>query len=68
MKKIQFIISVFVLTFFLGCSDDDNGVNLDGIAAPTNIAALMTIEQDNSGDVTFIPRGEGVTQYEIYFG
>ena len=28
----------------------------------------MTIKQDNSGKVTIIPKGEGVTQYEIYFG
>ena len=24
--------------------------------------------QDNTGRVTFVPRGEGVTRYEIYFG
>ena len=69
MKKIQvFIISLFMLTFFLGCSEDSNDVNLDDVNAPIGISALMTIKQDNTGKVTFIPRGEGVTQYEIYFG
>lgn len=68
MKNIKFIISLFVLTFFIGCSNDDNSVNLDEVNAPTNITALMTIKQDNSGRVTILPNGEGVTQYEIYFG
>lgn len=68
MKKIKFIISIFLITILAGCSDENNDVNLDGINDPTNISALMTIEQDNSGRVTFLPRGEGVTQYEIQYG
>lgn len=68
MKKTKFIISLFLLTVLLACSDDSNDVNIDGVSNPTNIAALMKITQDNSGKVTFIPTGEGVTQYEIYFG
>lgn len=57
-----------MLAIFMGCSDDSNDIDLEAIDAPTAISALMTIKQDNSGQVTFIPRGEGVTQYEIYFG
>jgi hypothetical protein len=68
MKKVKIIISLFVLTFFVGCSNDNNDVNLDQISSPTNISALMKITQDNTGKVTFIPNGEGVTQYEIYYG
>lgn len=68
MKKIKLIISLFVLTFVLGCSTDSGDINVDAVGAPTNISALTTITQDNSGNVTFLPRGEGVTQYEIYFG
>lgn len=68
MKNFKLIISLFVLTFFVGCSNEDENVNLDGVNAPTNISALMTIKQDNSGKVTILPRGEGVTQYEVYFG
>ena len=68
MKKIQLFISLFVLTFLLGCSNDNNDINIDDINAPTNISALMTIKQDNSGKVTFLPRGEGVSQYEIFYG
>ena len=68
MKKIHFIISFFVLAILLGCANDNSDIDLDGIAAPENISALTTITQDNSGKVTIIPKGEGVTQYEIYFG
>lgn len=68
MNKLKIIVGLFVLTFFIGCSNDDENVNLDSISAPKNISALMTIKQDNSGKVTILPSGEGVTQYEIYFG
>jgi hypothetical protein len=68
MKKLKLILSLFALILFLGCSDENNDIDLDGINAPSNVSALTTITQDNSGNVTFLPRGEGVTQYEIYFG
>ena len=68
MKKIQIFISLFVLTFLLGCSNENSDINLDDINEPVAISALMTIKQDNSGKVTFIPRGEGVSQYEIFYG
>jgi hypothetical protein len=68
MKKIHYIISLFVLAITLGCTDDNNSVDLDSVGAPTNISALTTVTQDNTGKVTFFPRGEGVTRYEIYFG
>ena len=69
MKKIKIIFSIFVIAFIFSCSNDFNDeVNLDSISSPTDISALMKITQDNSGKVTFTPRGEGVTQYEIYFG
>ena len=69
MKKIKIIFGIIVLAFAFSCSNDFNeDINLDAISTPTDISALMKITQDNSGKVTFTPRGEGVTQYEIYFG
>jgi hypothetical protein len=70
MKKLHFIISLFVLAITVSCSNDSNGsdVDIDSIGAPKNISALTTITQDNSGKVTFLPKGEGVTQYQINFG
>lgn len=68
MKNIKLIISLFTIVFFIGCSNQDDLPNVDGISAPANISALMTIKQDNSGKVTILPKGEGVSQFEIYFG
>lgn len=53
---------------FLSCSSDDNNIDLEGLGGPANLAALTTVTQDNSGKVTFLPTGEGVTQFKINFG
>jgi len=68
MKNIKFIIGLLVFALFLGCSEDNLDVDLGTLDAPQNISALTTVTQDNTGKVTFLPRGEGVTQYEILFG
>lgn len=68
MKNIKYIISIFVLTILLGCSNDSKDVDLDTIAAPTNIDAEISIAADNTGNVTIIPIGEGISQFEVYFG
>lgn len=69
MKKIHSIISLFVLALFFSCANDESSdIDLDGLSAPTNISALTTVTQDNTGKVTFLPKGEGVTQYKIDFG
>ncbi|HEX8270839.1 MAG TPA: PKD domain-containing protein [Flavobacterium sp.] len=69
MKNIKYLLSLFLLTTMLGCSEDDkvDGI-LDGVEAPRNISALMTITQDNTGMVTIRPDSEGATSYEIQFG
>jgi len=68
MKNIYKIISFFVLTILMGCSNDNIDVDLENIDAPANISALTTVTQDNTGKVTFLPKGEGATQYKINFG
>lgn len=68
MKNLKFIISIFVLTILFGCSNDSKEVDLDSIAAPTNISAKISIASDNTGNVTIIPIGEGVSQFEVYYG
>lgn len=68
MKNIKYITSLIVAALVFSCSSENDLVDLDTLGAPTNISALTTVTQDNTGNVTFLPRGEGVTQYEIYFG
>jgi hypothetical protein len=41
---------------------------VNSIKDPSAVSALALITQDNSGKVTLIPRGEGVTSFEIEYG
>jgi hypothetical protein len=68
MKKIKILSSIFALFLLFGCTDESNDVDLSGVAAPENIDALFKITQDNTGKVTILPSGEGVSQFEINFG
>lgn len=68
MKNLKYILTLFVATLLLSCSDDESDLNLENIGAPTNVGALFTIMQDNSGLVTIRPRGEGASKYEITLG
>ena len=68
MKNFKYIIGLFMLTSIIGCSEDENTDLLNGVEAPTNVSALITITQDNTGMVTIQPNAEGVTSYEVFFG
>lgn len=68
MKKIKYITSLIVAAIIFSCSTENELIDLDTLGAPTNISALTTVTQDNTGKVTFLPKGEGVTKFEIYFG
>jgi hypothetical protein len=69
MKNIKLIISLFIAVLLMGCEGDESSSTFaDGVDAPKNISALLTITQDNSGLVTIAPNGEGVTAFEVSFG
>ena len=68
MKNIKYITSVIVAALVFSCSTENDLIDVDSLAAPSNISALTTVTQDNTGKVTFLPKGEGVTRYEILFG
>ncbi|WP_366184080.1 hypothetical protein [Flavobacterium ovatum] len=68
IKNIKYITSLIVAAIIFSCSTENDLINLDALGAPTNISALTTVTQDNTGKVTFSPLGEGVAQFEIYFG
>ncbi|AXT53857.1 hypothetical protein D1818_24670 [Aquimarina sp. BL5] len=56
------------LLFVWSCAEDDNLDYLDNVVAPSNIAALLQITQDNTGLVTITPNGDGVVSFDIYYG
>ncbi|HTG65989.1 MAG TPA: hypothetical protein VL859_06405 [Flavobacterium sp.] len=68
MKNLKYITSLIVAALIFSCSTENELVDLSALGAPTNISALTTVTQDNTGKVTFLPKGEGVTKFEIYFG
>lgn len=66
--KLILIFSVLVFTT-LGCESDDDAVDISGAnEAPTNVSALVSVTQDNTGLVTIIPLAEGATRFNIDFG
>ena len=68
MKNIKYIAILLFVAVLSSCSAENDLLDVDALGAPTNISALTTVTQDNTGNVTFLPRGEGVSQYEITFG
>jgi hypothetical protein len=46
------------------CSTENDLLDVDALGAPTNISALTTVTQDNTGN-TFLPRGEGVSHTKL---
>lgn len=69
MKHIKQIFFLMFLLIATACSDDEANTDfVDNADAPTNLSAIVTITQDNSGKVTIRPNGNGVTKYDIFFG
>ncbi|MDO4229011.1 MAG: PKD domain protein [Capnocytophaga sp.] len=70
MKAIRFIfIIATLLGGFIACKDDFGDIDfLSSDNAPTDVTAVFSVTQDNSGDVTITPTASGVVSYKIYFG
>jgi hypothetical protein len=71
MNTFKYFLSIvlFVATV-LSCSEDELG-NLDFTStavAPTNLALLLDITQDNTGLVTLTPNSDGAVSYTITLG
>lgn len=72
MKKFKSILGFFILlAVTVSCSLED-GIDEDTSFLETvetgNLGATFAITNDNSGLVTIIPTGEGVTRYVVDFG
>jgi len=71
MKTFKYILSTFlVIALVWSCSDDElNGLDfLDSAVAPTDVAVLLDITQDNTGLVSITPSSEGAISYILTFG
>ena len=71
MKALKYILSLItVVVIAWSCTDEDfNNIDfLDSGAAPTEVAALFKITQDNSGLVSITPTAEGAVSFNVAFG
>lgn len=69
MKNLKYIFSLFIIiTAFLGCEQEDDLPDVSALPAPSNVAAVVTIAQDNSGLVTITPTGENVASFRVNYG
>ena len=71
MRILKNFTVLFFLTAFIISCVDENESNADfvgTISEPTNISALVSITQDNTGLVTITPTGEGVVTFHVDYG
>ena len=71
MKTLKYFLStLLVISLVWSCANDElNNLDfLESAEAPTNVAALITITQDNTGLVTIAPTAEGAVTFDINFG
>ncbi|MBL4676419.1 MAG: hypothetical protein JKY70_09485 [Mucilaginibacter sp.] len=70
MKAIKYYLGLtLMLAATAACKKDyTDTAFVDQAAAPGKLGILFNITQDNSGLVTIVPSGEGVTSYDVYFG
>ena len=71
MKFFKYLIVLcFLAAVINSCKKDSyNDTSLASkVIIPANLSVLFKITQDNSGTVTIIPSGEGISFFEIFFG
>ncbi|NCP22483.1 MAG: hypothetical protein GW847_10860, partial [Zetaproteobacteria bacterium] len=71
MKVLKYFLSiVLIFSLVFSCTKDNfNDIDfLSTVQAPTNVAAVYNITQDNTGLVTITPTSEGAINYDITFG
>ncbi|MGC1631227.1 MAG: hypothetical protein WA749_03845 [Gelidibacter sp.] len=68
MKILKYTLGIALfLSAIYSCTNDDV-VNIDEIAAPSNVSAAVRITQDNTGLTTITPLADGATNFVITFG
>ena len=71
MKKLKYLLNIFIASILVfACVEEiENNIDfVETISVPTNISAMISITQDNTGVVTITPTGEGVVSYSVDYG
>ena len=67
---IYFFMIFFGGLLTAGCEKINEGDSsfVNNVPVPANLNALFEITQDNSGNVTITPNGEGASYFDIFIG
>lgn len=69
MKKIKNIYKALIVLFIISACTEERSLDfLNNIVPPSNVAAVYSISQDNSGLVTITPSAEGAIIFDIDLG
>jgi hypothetical protein len=70
MKKLKTIYKALIIFLVINaCTEDDRSLDfINNIAAPSNVAAVYNLAQDNSGMTTISPTAEGAISFDVDFG
>lgn len=69
MNKIIKILSMLLIPFIFGCTDNDDGLKeVSNMGNPGDLSMDFKITQDNTGLVTITPSGSNATLFQIDFG
>jgi len=70
MKIFKFLAMLTIsVLLFTGCEKEEiTNYAFQEISAPTNVMANFAVAQDDSGNVTITPSGEGAQVFQVYFG
>lgn len=70
MKIFKFLAMLTIsVLMFTGCEKEElTNYVFQEISAPTNVIANFDVSQDDSGDVSITPSGEGAQVFQVYFG
>jgi len=70
MKILKYLFSLSVVLLALTtCSDDQKDINFStSVEAPSELAMLFQVTQDNTGLVSITPTAQGAVEFDIHFG
>jgi len=71
MNTYKYLLGIsFLLVMISGCKKQnfDDLSSLDSVTGADKLSALFEITQDNTGNVTITPNGEGVASFDVYYG
>jgi len=70
MKNLKYLLLLIIPTLFYACDDEEEGLvlNENSVVAPSEVNAIFTISDDNTGTVTVTPSAVSASSFEILFG